>query len=210
MLKSVFVFTDYKKQTLDIQLKNLIEIRKVKTSQEKMDEQLGNFIKHLMIEVRAKLTPVHQDLTAQMIVRVANSIFTEQEQKYQFATLIAIESKFDNAAKSTSGAIGITQIMPKYMNDFGKLCNLKLNKNDLLIAEINMILGACQFRALLQHPLINNNVSAALVAYNAGINSKSFRQLIGLENIDNIETASYTTKFNYLTNKVSNKIKEQD
>lgn len=172
-----------------------------KENYQEIDEKLGIFIKQLMIEVKTKISPLERDIIAQMVVRVSNSIFEKQEHKYEFATLLAIESKFNNKAKSSAGAIGVSQIMPQYANEFGKLCGMKLSKGDIYNTEINMLLGACQFRALLEHPIINNNVSAALVAYNAGPNSKSFRQLIGLENIDNIETASYPTKFNYLKDK---------
>jgi len=212
----IFSFLYYLFQTIEsknLRLQKAIQQMKVQKEKrenyQEQDQKLGVFVKQLMIEVKTDLSPMNRNIIAQMIVRVGNSIFNKQEHKYEFATLLAIESKFKNNSKSNAGAVGIAQIMPKYANEFADLCGLKLAKGDIYNTEINMILGACQFRALLEHPTINDNVSAALVAYNAGKNSKSFRQLIGLENIDNTETASYPTKFNYLKEKATQKIRSK-
>ena len=189
---------------------NTLNINKTFSSnQPEEDRKLGEFVKLLMSEVNTPLTPLKKDVTTQMIVRVGNSIFDKPEHRHQFAIVLAIESKFNNKAKSSAGAIGIAQIMPQYADEFSKLCGFKLKKGDIYDTEINMLLGACQLRFLLEHPDINGNMPAALVAYNAGKNSTSFKKLLGLENIEVVETVNYIAKFSYLEQKVKTVLEQQ-
>lgn len=175
------------------------------------DLSLGKFVIELMTEVRAKLSPMRKQIVAQTVVRVANNIFKERDHKYHFAVLLAMESKFNNNAKSKVDATGIAQIMPKYAKEFANICGIHdYTKNDLKDLELNMTIGACQFNALLHNKTINGNVAAALVAYNAGINSVSFRSLVGLKNIENLEPANYVARFTFLSSEIKNLVKETE
>jgi membrane-bound lytic murein transglycosylase MltF len=193
--KNKNIFEEYETVKADIQsYRNQLE----------EDYKLGSFIMMLMDEVKADLSPIKRQILAQTIVRVTNNIFEKQDHKYNFAVLLALESKFNNNAKSPVGAVGISQIMPKYAESFAKICGIDdYTPNDLLDAELNMTIGACQFNALMMNKTINGNVAAALVAYNAGINSVSFRDIVGLKNITASESASYVAKFTFLTSKVT-------
>ncbi len=190
--------------------KDTIKLLKVQMEelkrQEAEDMALGQFVLSLMNEVNANLSPMRKILVAQTVVRVTNNIFDKKEQKYNFAVLLAIESKFNNTAVSPVGAAGISQVMPQYAKEFATKCGINDYKpDDLKDIELNMTIGACQFNALLQSEKIKGVVAAALVAYNAGINSTSFKSLVGLRNIENVESASYVTKFQFLREKASSR-----
>jgi len=177
----------------------------------KRDLGLGKFVLELMNEVKSELSPMRKQLVAQTVVRVTNNIFDKMEYKYHFAVLLAMESKFDNNAKSPAGAVGIAQIMPKFAKGFAKVCGIDdYTFKDLRDLELNMTIGACQFNALLLNKNINGNVASALVAYNAGINSISFRSLVGLKNIKHIEPANYVARFTFLSSEIKNLVKKSE
>lgn len=177
----------------------------------KDDLELGRFVLSLMSEVKTDLSSTMKQIVAQAVVRVANNIFIEKQHKFHFAVMLAMESKFDNKAKSSVGATGIAQIMPKFADSFAKSCGIDdYSNNDLNDLEVNLTIGACQFNALLLNKNINGNVAAALVAYNAGINSVSFRSLVGLKNMEHVEPANYVARFTFLSSKMENLIKESE
>ena len=179
----------------------------------KKEKKLGTFVIDLMNEVNVKLSKTKKQVIAQTFVRVANDVFTKEEQKYQFALILALESRFDNSAKSPSGAVGIAQVIPRYVKEFASRCGLEdVSEADLTNVEISILVGACQFRALINHQNIKENIALALFAYNAGINSRSFQDLVGMKNTSNLESANYVTKFTYLSNvmKLDQKLKEGD
>jgi membrane-bound lytic murein transglycosylase MltF len=186
-------------------------IKEAMLIQHKEEEELGQYIYSLMNIVNANLSDTKKQITTRAIIRVTFDVLEKQDQRKQFATLLAIESKFNNSAKSPVGATGISQIMPQYSKDFAQLCGIKdYTEADIVDLEINLYLGACLFRALLESPSINNNVALALVAYNAGKGSKAFDQLKRLSNIENTETSNYVAKFTYLRSAVSNIIQKQE
>lgn len=165
-----------------------------KVTQEK---ELGDYILLQMSIVKTQMTDVRKQITTKQIVSVAMDILETQEQRKQFITLLAIESKFDNKAKSHVGATGIGQIMPAYANEFAARCGIKgVSADDLTIPEINLTISACRFRELLE--IFNGNVSLTLVSYNAGQNSNQIKQLQELRNLSTVETSSYLSKFMYL------------
>jgi membrane-bound lytic murein transglycosylase MltF len=177
-----------------------------KTEQE---QELGNFVAKSMDDVGVSASVPKKQLMAQAIVRVLIQIFDNQELRYNYVTLIAIESRFDPKAKSPVGARGMSQIMPQYAKEFAKKCGIDdFTDNDLDDMELNLLVGACQFRALLESPNINGNVQLALAAYNAGPGSKAFRSLVGMRNDTNVETAWYIAKHGYLLNKTLHKVAE--
>lgn len=178
--------------------------------QDKKDAALGNYVIRLMDQVGTKITGPRKQITARTVVRVTRDIFETEEERRQFATLLAIESKFNNKSKSSVGAQGISQIMPKFAKSFAKVCGIKdYTKSDLQDLELNMTIGACWFKALLEQKSIKGNVSAALVAYNAGSKSAAFKQLRGLSNMNN-ETSNYVTRFTFLKGEVKRLLEEEN
>ena len=160
----------------------------------------------VMHGVGVHMTQPRKELLVDALVRVAGKVFETQESKEYFVTLIAIESRFNKDAKSSAGAMGLSQIMPKYAKEFSALCNLgELSDSDYTDTEMNLMLGACQFRELLRST--GGNVAAALVAYNSGRSSQSLRQLTAGASIENTETASYATRAFFLQQKVKKSTK---
>jgi hypothetical protein len=164
---------------------------------EKESKELGDYALLMMRIVNADLSTIRKNVIARSIVTVANDIFSSLDEKKQFVVMIAIESKFNTGAKSTVGALGLTQIMPQYAREFGTACGVKdLRDEDLIHPDVNLILGACRFKALLD--AFNGQPVPALVAYNAGLASNQLKQLQSLREITNTETASYVVKWAYV------------
>lgn len=157
--------------------------------------QIG-FIRDMMKVVGVKTSKTDQDLTVEMLDRVTKKVYGDDTEATRgFITLVAIESRFDNKAKSHAGAVGLAQIVTKYAQDFAKHCNMEINDSDVATPEINLMLGACLFRALKQE---YGNTSIALAAYNAGKFSTQVKQLKAQSQLTNMETAGYIVKFHYL------------
>lgn len=163
-------------------------------------ESLHGFTMRL-IEDRAPTLPFYKkELLASNIERTANKIFKEEEARRTFAALVAVESGFNEKAISTAKAVGLTQVLPQYSKGFMKACGIDdFNPADLQLVELNLMAGACAFKQLLE--LNGGNTVAALVSYNSGMSSTSFKNLLKGLNIANTETASYPSKILYLKEK---------
>lgn len=162
------------------------------------DEELGHHILATMDVVKAPLSPVIRLTTAQLLVGIANNIFTSLEQKKQWITLLSIESRFDQSAESPVGAIGIGQLMPQFIQTFAGHCGIKgVKPEDIRDRVVNATLSACLFRHLIEN-VEGNSVHLALSAYNAGFESKTYKDLKNLRNI-NPETANYISRFSYVS-----------
>ncbi len=90
-----------------------------------------------------------------------------------FALMHAImrqESRFNQAASSHSGAIGLMQIMPKTAQYIANSNNYTQNINPytLRIPEINLTIGQDYLDYLLKSRAVSGGVVSMLVAYNAG------------------------------------------
>ena len=176
---------------------SIIESAKSFTVSDKESKELGDYALLMMRIVNANLSDVRKNVVARSIVSVANDIFSTLDEKKQFVVMIAIESKFNTEAKSSAGALGLTQIMPQYAREFGTSCGIKdLRDEDLIHPDVNLILGACRFKALLD--AFSGQPVPALVAYNAGLASNQLKQLQSLREITNTETASYVVKWIYV------------
>jgi hypothetical protein len=185
--------------------KSLVADNKAKEAaeMEKQDKEIIQYSIFTMEIVKAKLSPTNQEITANAIARVSSRVFgSNLEQKRAFVTLVAIESRFNRKAKSPVGATGLTQVMPQYSKEFADKCGMSApDPGDLEDTEINLSIGACQFKSLIEAS--DGNIAAALVAYNAGYHSEQLKQLKSMSNIQNIETSNYVTRFYYVQERVN-------
>jgi soluble lytic murein transglycosylase-like protein len=96
--------------------------------------------------------------------------------------------------------------MPQYAPSFAKACGIDdFTPEDLYDPNINLLVGACHFKSLLE---VTGNVASTLVAYNAGLGSDQLKQLKSLRGITNDETSGYVNRFAFLNAEVP-KIIEQ-
>ena len=144
-----------------------------------------------MIE-SSKLSAGRQQLTITMLTDIAMRILrTPDERQYWFA-LLGVESRYDNAAKSPMGAVGIGQLIPKFAADFGKSCGITdVNAGDVGDAYTNAHLSACYFKYLID--LNKGSIPLALVSYNAGPGSADLKKAKQGASMSN-EPANYATK----------------
>lgn len=170
------------------------EIEQSNQAEQQDIQKLKGFTLKAMEEVGSQLSLVQKKFLADDIVFVVREYFPDRpEVQRTFISLIGIESKFDKNARSSAGAVGLTQIIPRYAVEFGRPCNLELSgKEDLTYDRLNLSIGSCLFKSLLDK--LDNDVYLALVAYNAGPSSEAIKQMLSLKNITNVETANYPSK----------------
>lgn len=160
------------------------------------DERLGNFTLLMMDIVQADLSTLRRQILARTLVRVTGEIFTDYHHREAFVGIVAQESRFAASAKSPAGATGIAQLMPQYASDFAKLCGLSdFKQADLMDVELNLYLGACYYRDLLEK--LGGNVTSAQVAYNGGLYGAGLKSLLAQKNINNTENSNYPTQISY-------------
>ena len=133
------------------------------------------YVQKVMDACGAKLSPAKREILAEQIRVIGESLFKDKEGQHWFYFLICIESKFNTEAKSPVGAVGLTQVMPKYANEFAKSCGLgELDPKDLVDSQVNLLVGACRFRELMLH--YEGDPTLALAAYNSGLDSSTVRK----------------------------------
>ena len=160
------------------------------------DEKLGNFTFLMMDVVNADLSTLRRQILARTLVRVTGEIFAEYRHREAFIGIVAQESKFAAAVKSPAGAVGISQILPQYAGDFARLCGLSdFKSQDLMDVELNMYLGACFYRDLLEK--LGGNTTSAQVAYNGGLYGAGLKALLSQKNIANQENSNYPVQISY-------------
>lgn len=170
-------------------------------TQQELDQAFGSEILKFMQVVGSPLSKVERMVTAQLLVNVGNTMFDTYEQKINWITLLAIESKFVSSAKSHAGARGLGQVMPQFAAEFGAKCGLDgVTAKDLDNPIVNATISACQFRHLVE--TLDGNIPLALAAYNAGQFSTTVKDLQKLRSI-NSETSNYISRFYYLKNAVN-------
>jgi soluble lytic murein transglycosylase-like protein len=188
-------------QTLEFEkTQALIESQRIQQVAE-ADQKLGQYTLNLISRDYPDLDNSKKQILARMIVQIAAEMFVDPNHKKAFVAVVSIESKFRREAKSPTGAVGLTQIIPNYANDHGRPCgfsNLKLE--DLYDAQTNLAVGACYFRFLLEK--YNGDVFAAISGYNAGHNSKTAELYSRSGDMYNEETLRYIAKFAYLYNNI--------
>ncbi|MBE7708224.1 MAG: lytic transglycosylase domain-containing protein [Cyanobacteria bacterium SIG27] len=124
---------------------------------------------------------------------------SQKQSPYLFLSLIREESHFDKNAKSSAGAMGLSQLMPSTANFIE---NKQLSKETLLDADENIRIGLKYFSYLVNY--FKGNEYLAILAYNAGngnINKwlndssiKSHEIEVFVENIPYLETKNYIKK----------------
>lgn len=116
------------------------------------------------------------------------------------ASVINIESGYDNYAVSKVGARGLMQILPSTALDCADRMAVEITEDDLFDYKINLELGCFYLRYLLD--LFDDNVINVLSAYNWGLGNVT--RWIEMGNVDmygtitNIpieETSNYLRKF---------------
>lgn len=130
--------------------------------------------------------------TVQAHVAETLDMFSSRKDKMAFTILVCIESRFSPAVVSKAGAVGLTQVIPKYAESFAHDCYSSTKPLDVWVPEVNLKIGACQFRKLLVR--YNGRYSLALAAYNAGAESPTVKKLRKGERV-NQETADYISRF---------------
>ncbi len=84
--------------------------------------------------------------------------------------LIRRESAFNLKAKSSKGARGLMQLMPRTASKIKKDHRLRYgNKHQLYSLDLNLELGQKLLKELVENPITKNQVLNTLIAYNAGI-----------------------------------------
>ncbi len=117
---------------------------------------------------------VRNKLIALMIASIAEQVFSERLHREIWFSVLEVESAYKRKAKSSTGAVGIGQLIPSYKADFGKTCGLTdVRREDLDDEYINAYLSACYLKE--QITAQNGNIGLALAAYNAGPNSSDLK-----------------------------------
>lgn len=153
----------------------------------------SDFVLKLMSVVRSPLDSVAR-IRVSIDVAAAGRALPESLRR-EWYILLAIESKFDQGARSGSGAIGIGQIVPVDLRYLVKVTKVRATRRDL---ETNTKMNLAMSAALYLH--INNKLGSptlSLIAYNAGLGSvavKSFRLLVSI----NHESANYVAKHSFI------------
>lgn len=165
-------------------------------------EPLEDLVLRVIDICNTKLSPAAKKAKALLFANIVPSYLTVRADQEMYALLVCIESKYDNTARSSVGAVGMAQIMPKYAQDFANLCNLgKLDPKDVEDPILNLSLGACFYSSLLAN---TKSTILAVAAYNAGPSSSSVRELARLGS-PVPETASYVAKAALLREKLDDK-----
>lgn len=141
------------------------------------------------------LGPIAKSNVVRDVVEVAQGFFDTHEDRLAFILLVCIESRFNPGAASKAGAVGLTQVIPRYAAEFSKRCYLSTKGIDLYVPRVNLMTGACQFRYLIEQ--FDGNYSLALAGYNAGERSDTVKKLRKLQKL-NSETSDYLARFAYL------------
>ncbi len=83
------------------------------------------------------------------------------------AAIIWVESRFKKDARSSKGAMGLMQVMPKTGRWVAEQAGFTLNSDDSLMEpQVNIAIGTWYFQKLMK--TFDENMYAALAAYNGG------------------------------------------
>lgn len=183
-----------------------IELKKIKT-QEELDAKLGQYAINMMYRSRAQefLSKGMMLMLARSIVRVANDIFPEEEQKRKdLVMVLSIESGFKRFAQSPTGPKGYGQLARATFHEALKDCGVSdLKDEDVWETDLNLYAAACYFKKMLNSS--DNDTGLAAVSYNQGSNSDSAKSYKKYGDMKELEPLRYLTKITFLTKTVSDK-----
>jgi len=119
---------------------------------------------------------------------------------YLLTAMIWQESAFDPNAKSSSGALGLLQIMPSTGQDIANRSGLVSNytADSLYDPDINLLLGAYYLNSNMNY--LSNDIFAALAGYNAGPGNAMIWNELANGDVDlELEIIRYGETRNYIT-----------
>lgn len=96
------------------------------------------------------------------------------------ASIINIESGYDENARSDMGAMGLMQILPSTAKECADKMGISFREEDLFNAKINIEIGCYYLRYLLD--MFNGNITNVLCAYNWGMGN--VKNWISMGNVD--------------------------
>ncbi len=114
----------------------------------------------------------YNDLKIRFPLPFYDTVLTQaQAQRLEFAYVYAIirqESAFQTDARSTAGALGLMQLMPRTAKQMARKRKMKLKNTgeSLFVPDINILLGTTYLRQMLNK--FGGNRPLAAAAYNAG------------------------------------------
>ena len=165
------------------------------------EETLVEYVVRVQETCRAVGSKLRRAVLAEQIADEAIRTMSGDRRAQEAAVLlVCIESRFDPQARSSRGAAGLTQIMPKLFLSFANSCGMSgAEAGDIHVTEINLRVGFCLFRDLLTQ--YKGNVGLALAAYNSGAGSPTTKKLAaGGEG--HVETSGYLAKYLVLREKL--------
>lgn len=116
------------------------------------------------------------------------------------ASVIKIESNYDEKSISNAGAVGLMQILPSTALDMSNRMGIDLDTNNLCDVNTNIDIGCFYLRYLLD--MFDGNISNTLSAYNWGLANVKTWMLRGnidgygsIKDIPVKETANYLKKY---------------
>lgn len=171
------------------------------------DSDLVVYVTKLMILSKAHPSELRKKVIIKSMIEISRDLGFNWEEAKGFAVLIAIESKFNPNATSSAGAVGLTQVIPKYAQEFASKCGIKdVKPEDLKDVYSSLLVGGCRYKELLESL---GNSGLVLVAYNAGLSSQQMSELKSLQSINNKETAGYIAKWLYLKEEAAKPTEEK-
>lgn len=125
---------------------------------------------------RADLSEVLRKVRVRYLKQVGEEMFPDPINRKWFYFVPCIENNFGHARKSEVGAVGFMQVMPKFAQEFANKCGLgKLGPKDLEDVQVNILVGACQFKYLMEY--YKGDPTLALAAYNSGQDSPTVKKI---------------------------------
>ena len=174
-------------------------------STKEVDQQAED-VKYILRLMRQVSSPVKSPERATLALLVAKTGRTlAKGERSSWYILLAVESKFDQTATSSAGAVGIGQVVPLDVKYLNKVTQVSFTKSTLIkSARTNLEVSAGLYKYL-KRKLTSRTLT--LESYNAGLSSTSIKNIRNISSI-NLETANYITKHTYLTDVMNNKIED--
>lgn len=125
-------------------------------------------VSDLIVAFNVNLEPGTNKILVNAISNAVIDQLPTREAREAFVLVLGLESRFGTVRnKSTAGAVGMAQVMPKLASRLAENCGLGAVKEaDIDRDLISLYLGACHFRTLYEQ--YNGNTALAMAAYNAG------------------------------------------